>query len=64
MSAGQTGAGMFWRILGAVMLVWLALVVLGWLVKGLLWLLTMVVIAACVYLLYMVATGSGKARNR
>ena len=55
---------MFWKILGAVVLVWLGLVVLGWLVKGLFWLLTMVVIAACVYLLYMVATGSDKARNR
>ena len=55
---------MFWRILGAVVLMWLVLVVLGWLVTALFWVLTMVVIAACVYLLFKAATGSGKVRNR
>lgn len=29
---------MFWKIVGALIVVWLAFVVLGWVIKGLFWL--------------------------
>lgn len=54
---------MFWKILGAVVLVWLVFVVLGWLIKGLFWLFTLVVIAGGVYILYRAMT-SDKSGHR
>ncbi|WP_168226612.1 hypothetical protein [Tomitella fengzijianii] len=42
---------MFWKVLAGVVAVWLLFVLLGVILKGLFWLVTVAVIAAGVYLL-------------
>lgn len=42
---------MFWKILAAVVAIWLLFVVLGVIIKGLFWLVTVAVIAGGIYLL-------------
>ncbi len=55
---------MFWKVLGAVVLVWLVFVLLGLIIKGLFWLITLGVLGVGVYLLFKSGTGAGKARQR
>ncbi|MDG3013881.1 hypothetical protein [Speluncibacter jeojiensis] len=47
---------MFWKILGVVALIWLAFVVLGILIKGLVWILVVSGLAFGGYLLYRAVT--------
>ena len=55
---------MFWKIFGAVVVVWLVFVLVGWLIKGLFWLITLGAISAGIYLLYKVAAGADKPQHR
>ena len=55
---------MFWKILGAVVLVWLAFVLLGAVIKGIFWLVTIAVIGAGGYVLYKAFSSSDDARRR
>ncbi len=48
---------MFWKILGAIVLVWLAVVILGAVLKALFPLLALAVVGAGLYFLYRSMTG-------
>ncbi|WP_182347581.1 hypothetical protein [Tomitella gaofuii] len=49
---------MFWKVLAGIIAVWLLFVLLGVILKGLFWLVTVAVIAAGVYLLVKMFSGS------
>ncbi|MGC0363668.1 fatty acid desaturase [Rhodococcus sp. 27YEA15] len=49
---------MFWKIVLAVVLVWVALAVVGALIKGLFWLVVVGVIGAGIYFLVKAMSGS------
>ncbi|WP_024796780.1 hypothetical protein [Tomitella biformata] len=51
---------MFWKVLGAIVLVWLVFVLLGWIIKGLFWMITIGVIAVGIYILYKAMTSDSK----
>lgn len=55
---------MFWKVLGAVVLVWLVFVLLGLIIKGLFWLITLGVLGVGVYLLFKSGTRADKTRQR
>ncbi|RDI42873.1 hypothetical protein [Nocardia mexicana] len=52
---------MFWKILGVVALVWLALMVVGWLLKALFPILMISAVVFGLYLLYKAVSGSNKS---
>lgn len=49
---------MFWKIVGVVALVWIALAVVGALVKGLFWVLVVGAVVFGLYLLFKAMSGS------
>lgn len=49
---------MFWKIVGIVALIWVALALVGVLVKGLFWILVVSAIVFGAYLLFKAMTGS------
>lgn len=51
---------MFWKIVGIVALVWIALALVGTLVKGLFWILVVSAVVFGLYLLFKAISGSGK----
>jgi hypothetical protein len=55
---------MFWKILGVVALVWLALILIGALVKALFPILMISVVVLGLYLLYKAVSGAGKSTER
>ena len=52
------GGAMFWKILGAVLLVWLLFAVVGFIIKGVFWLVTAIVIVGGIVLLVKVFSDS------
>lgn len=52
---------MFWKILGAVVAVWLVFALLGAIIKGVFWLVTLAVIVGGVYVLYKAFSNSDNA---
>ncbi|MGV9677498.1 hypothetical protein ACWDSJ_19680 [Nocardia sp. NPDC003482] len=52
---------MFWKILGVVALVWLALIVVGALIKALFPILMISLVVFGLYLLYKAVSGSNKS---
>lgn len=50
----------FWKVLAGVVAVWLIFVLLGVIIKGLFWLVTCAVIAAGIYLVVKVFSGSSQ----
>ena len=51
---------MFWKIVGIVALVWIALAVVGALIKGLFWILVVSAVVFGLYMLFKAMSGSGK----
>lgn len=49
---------MFWKILGVVVLVWIAFMILGWLIKSLFPILMVSAVIFGLYLLYKAVLGS------
>ncbi|GAB2441754.1 hypothetical protein ACWCW7_06845 [Nocardia tengchongensis] len=49
---------MFWKILGVVVLVWIAFMILGWLIKSLFPILMVSAVIFGLYLLYKAVSGS------
>lgn len=52
---------MFWKVLAGVVAVWLVFVLLGVIIKGLFWLVTLAVLIAGVYLVVKVSSGSSQS---
>jgi hypothetical protein len=61
MSTHEEGKTMLWKILGIIVLVWIAFAVLGAVVKGLFW---VAVAAAIVFGIYWLVKAIGSADNR
>lgn len=55
---------MFWKIIGIVALVWIALALVGALVKGLFWLLVVSALVFGVYLLFKAMSGSSDTADK
>ncbi|WP_175420413.1 hypothetical protein [Rhodococcus sp. SGAir0479] len=55
---------MFWKIIGIVALVWIALALVGALVKGLFWILAVSAIVFGVYLLLKAMSGSSDTADK
>ncbi|WP_422335934.1 hypothetical protein [Rhodococcus sp. (in: high G+C Gram-positive bacteria)] len=51
---------MFWKVILAVVAIWIALAVLGALIKGLFWILVVGAVVFGLYLLYKAMSGSGE----
>ncbi|WP_169813261.1 hypothetical protein [Nocardia jejuensis] len=52
---------MFWKILGIVAAVWLAFVVIGWLIKGLFPILMISLVVFGLYLVFKAVSGKDKS---
>ena len=53
----------FWKIVGIVALVWIALMLVGALIKGLFWILVVSAVAFGIYLLFKALSGSGSKND-
>ena len=51
---------MFWKIVGIVALIWIALAVAGALIKGLFWILVVSAVVFGLYMLFKAISGSDK----
>lgn len=51
---------MFWKIVGVVALIWIALVLVGALIKGLFWILVVSAVVFGLYMLFKAISGSDK----
>lgn len=51
---------MFWKILGVIVAVWLVFALLGFILKGVFWLITLAVIAGGIYVLYKAFSSSDR----
>ncbi len=51
---------MFWKIVGIVALIWIALAVVGALIKGLFWILVVSAVVFGLYMLFKAMSGSDK----
>lgn len=52
---------MFWKVLAGVVAVWVVFVLLGVIIKGLFWLVTLAVIGVGIYLVAKVFSGSSQS---
>ncbi len=52
-------AFVFWKIVGIVALIWIALAVVGALIKGLFWVLVLSAVVFGLYILFKAMSGSG-----
>lgn len=51
---------MFWKIVGIVALIWIALAIIGALIKGLFWILVVSAVVFGLYMLFKAMSGSDK----
>ena len=54
---------MFWKIVGIVALVWIALMLVGALIKGLFWILVVSAVIFGIYMLVKAISGSGHDKD-